>query len=296
MWNSTLLWTSTKQIDETYLTDRKLYIRGRSSGSAGKAYNDNVRVIPIVKSDATSNQHKCTGIYKGKGTYSTSPSGQEDVLFTMLITESGNYTLIGYDQVYFDGFLTKGGPISDDGTFFDSDIDGVGTIVSGICTEATFKGVFKSTAGIGSFTANKLQNTGTFKDIDGEYSGNIDGSLVGDITGFVSADGKVFFYLKGKNSTSNDVEDGGWGEINPDGSISGVTLLGVEFNGKLDSQTGSISGTFVGSQTSYSGNFNLSLEYSLPMITSHNQNNDDDFTSLLIMIKSALDKQLDGAQ
>lgn len=295
--DSTLMWTSTKQIDETYLTDRKLYIRGRSSGSAGKAYNDNVRVTSLVKNNtAVDNQHRCAGIYKGKGTYSTSPSGQEDVLFAMLVTELGNYTLIGYDQAYFDGFLKTGGPISEDGAFFDSDVDGSGTIVAGICTESNFSGTFKSIVGNGTFTADKLQYTGIFKDIDGRYSGTIDGSLVGGIIGFLSADGKVFFYLHGKNSILNDIEDGGWGEIQSNGSISGVTLLGVEFKGKLDSQTGSISGTYLDSLTNYSGNFNLSLEYSLPMIRSHSQKDDDDFASLLIIIKRVLDKRLEGAQ
>lgn len=39
------LWTSTKAIDKSMLTGKRLVLGNRSSGSAGKAYHDNVKVI-----------------------------------------------------------------------------------------------------------------------------------------------------------------------------------------------------------------------------------------------------------
>ena len=42
--DDTALWTSTQPIDTKYLTGRRLILGSRSSGSAGKAYHDNVKV------------------------------------------------------------------------------------------------------------------------------------------------------------------------------------------------------------------------------------------------------------
>jgi len=213
---------------------------------------------------SVSTSHKCTGIYQGTGTYSSSPAGREDALFAVMVKESGDYVLIGYDEVFSDGFNKSGTKIPEDGTFLDSDVDGLGTIVRGRCTETTFNGTFNSSVGSGTFTAAKLPTVGSLSNIDGYYTGMARGATTGTIEGFVSANNRLFFYVDGNNPLFGHLEDGGWFSVQSNGSFSGTTVNGANFNGVLNSGTRTVSGNYTIPVAGQSGTFSASMRDGLP--------------------------------
>jgi List-Bact-rpt repeat protein/VPS62-like protein/thrombospondin type 3 repeat protein/WD40 repeat protein len=222
--------------------------------------------------------HICMGIYKGIGTYSTSPANQEDALFSLAVDQFGAYLLFGYDEVYSDGFKKFGSnQITVDGVFNEPDVDGLGTSVIGTCNELNFSGSFSNdAAGNGTFTSSKLTTTGQFDAVDGWYTGTVAGDTEGTVDGFLSAEDSLFFYIEGTNSLFGNIEDGGWLTVQSNGSFTGTTINGVDFTGTVDTLTGTISGTYQNTSVSQSGTFTTALAFSIPNIVTPTLDADSD--------------------
>jgi len=66
--DGSVLWTSTQAIDTRYLTGKRLILGSRSSGSAGKAYHDNIKVSAVSSRYSTVGSYPITDCVKDNTT------------------------------------------------------------------------------------------------------------------------------------------------------------------------------------------------------------------------------------
>ncbi len=174
-----------------------------------------------------------------EGVYSGTFSGVSVGKFVAAVQADNTINIWGYDQTWETG-LRNTLQVAADGTF--SGIVGV-TLVSGSVNAERVSGSGSNSDGAISFSGNRKPDTGPVNHFVGCYAGpgssNIKGSI--QVEAIVAADGTAWFYSMGM-----DLQNGGEGNLNPDGSFSVTDVVGITYIGSISETDFSISGSFSG--------------------------------------------------
>lgn len=207
-----------------------------------------------------------TGAYFGQFPESNSLGA-----FAMLIRTDNSAVLMAYDFIDDFGFINESISISSLGDFSESNIDGLGTSVSGTVTSTGVSGSYER---IGFspdvFSGIKSSLSGPYADMDGLYKGTFSMNCSpypysgnGFFRTIGSADGKNFVYIQFTQSSLPGwpvgSKDGGYLYPSSEVSFYGTTFNGVALSGAVDGTE--TRGTILYSVCS--GSFSGSRVYSL---------------------------------
>lgn len=207
-----------------------------------------------------------TGAYFGRF-----PEINNSGAFAMLIRADNSAVLMAYDLIDDFGFISENISISSTGNFSETNIDGLGTNVSGTVTSTGVSGSYER-AGLNSdtFSGSKSSLYGPYADIDGYYKGIFFMSCSpypysgnGFFRTIGSADGKNFVYIQFTHSSlpgwPAGSKDGGHLYPSSETSFYGTTFNGVTLTGTVNETA--TSGTIVFDVCS--GTFSGVLDYAL---------------------------------
>ena len=222
---------------------------------------------------ATMAQSQFAGVYFG----TTFGSGCESGEFAFMLRGNNTAILLSFDSIDEEGFVNTSVTVNPDGTFFDSNIDGVGTSASGTFTSTGVSGTFSEPGACsGTFNGAKEPSVGPFSNSGGYYTGNISGTISGGASGTFSgplyvvlaADGSTFAFADAFSPAFGPVPDGGTLATAPNGNVSGTLLTGTSVSGRFDTSalTGAGTSFFSDGFVNSNGNWNVSRREALPPI------------------------------
>lgn len=223
-----------------------------------------VACLFIVPSEALG-QAEFSGVYFG--TFSgTHDSGQLGIL----VGTNGSAVIMFYDAVDNVGGINENVGINPDGSFVKTNIDGMGTSVSGIFSASSVSGNFVASDGSsGSFFASKVSNIGSLRTSGGYYKGSVSGVVTANGVAQFNTSGSLFVIIAA-NGTSfgfgfasgggQRAETGGFFNVSSGGTVSGTLLDGTSFSGTLNTSNFTANGTFTVSLL-VSGVFGSTLGY-----------------------------------
>jgi hypothetical protein len=174
------------------------------------------------------------GIYMGKFTGEADNGG-----FGVMLRSNGLTYVVGYNSPQTNGVFATNFSVALNGAFQTTTAEG--GLVSGTFTTNAVSGNFTNSLGQpGSYSGNRMADTGTHAADVGYYSGTYSGALTGSAYAIIAADGTTFFFTSGSTG-----EGGGYGTNNAANSFSATTVPdGIAVTGTLNQATHVLSGSY----------------------------------------------------